>query len=129
MGNKLKPKYKRGQKFEIEIAEVHTHYDDKNKPYSVYRIKGFNSLVFDDKGLDKLNEVKTIKEEEVDWTKVDVDTPILVKSKESDEWEIRYFAGYDYNLNMVSAWNTGRTSLSKQSPYDYSDWKYAKLLI
>lgn len=47
-------KYMRGQKFEIEIAEVHTHYTDNNKPFSVYRIKGFKSLFLDDYALDLL---------------------------------------------------------------------------
>lgn len=47
-------KYKRGQKFQVEISEVHTHYTDDGKPYNLYRIKGFNTMVFDDYGLDRL---------------------------------------------------------------------------
>lgn len=47
-------KYRRGQRFEIEIAEVHTHYNDEGVPYSVYRVKGFNSMFLDDYALDKL---------------------------------------------------------------------------
>lgn len=49
-----KSKYKRGDKFTIEIAEVHTHYNDEGKPYSVYRVKGFNSMFLDNYALDKL---------------------------------------------------------------------------
>ena len=56
MSNKLKPKYRRGDVFTIEIAEVHTHYDDQGKPYSVYRVKGFKSLFLDDYALDKLGK-------------------------------------------------------------------------
>lgn len=59
-GNNTKSKYKKGQKFQVEIAEVHTHYTDDGKPYNLYRIKGFNSMVMDDYGLDRL--VKLAKE-------------------------------------------------------------------
>lgn len=50
-------KFQRGQKFTIEIAEVHTHYSDGLMPMSLYRIKGFSSLVFDDRGLERLLEI------------------------------------------------------------------------
>ena len=53
----FKSKYKRGKKITIEIAEVHTHYTDDGKPYSLYRIKGFNSLVLDDYAVSKLIEL------------------------------------------------------------------------
>lgn len=56
MSLKKKSKYKRGEKFEIEIAEIHTHYDDNMRPYNVYRVKGFRSLFLDDYVLDKLQK-------------------------------------------------------------------------
>ena len=56
MANKFKSKFKKGQKFKIEIAEVHTHYNDEGKPYSVYRIKGFNSLFLDNYALGILEQ-------------------------------------------------------------------------
>ncbi len=52
-------KFKRGDKFEIEIAEVHTHYDDNGKPFSMYRAKGFSTLTFDDKGLERLRKIES----------------------------------------------------------------------
>lgn len=61
MANKKEPKYNKGDKFTIEIAEIHTHYDDNNKPYNVYRVKGFNSLFLDEYALDKLGKFNTIK--------------------------------------------------------------------
>lgn len=51
-------KRKKGDKFVIEIAERHTHYTDDGKAFNLYRIKGFNSLVLDDYGLDRLTELK-----------------------------------------------------------------------
>ena len=64
MANKMNSKYKKGKKLTIEIAEVHTHYDDNNKPYSVYRIKGFNSLFLDDYAINKLVEAEQLGKEE-----------------------------------------------------------------
>ena len=63
MANKIEPKYKKGKKLTNEIAEVHTHYDDNNKPYSVYRIKGFNSLFLDDYAINKLIEMEQLSTE------------------------------------------------------------------
>jgi hypothetical protein len=40
-----------GDKFEIEIEEVFKGNNDK----ILYRMKGFNSLVFDEQGIEKLN--------------------------------------------------------------------------
>lgn len=46
-------KHKKGDRFILEIGEVHTHYTDKGKPYSCYRVKGFNTVMFDDYGLER----------------------------------------------------------------------------
>jgi hypothetical protein len=62
------------------------------------------------------------EEPEVDWSKVEVDTPILVKEKLDSVWTRRYFAGYDDEI--VYAWYNGGTSWSKTGK---SSWKYAKL--
>lgn len=60
-------------------------------------------------------------EPEVDWSKVAVDTPILV-SLDGVEWEKRHFA--EYINGHVRAWKDGRTSWVTKS---VSDWTYAKL--
>ena len=55
--------YKVGDKFIIEIAEVYENILSGIDVFEIatskplYRIKGFNSLVFDKNGLDKLEEV------------------------------------------------------------------------
>lgn len=49
---------KKGDKYIIEIGEVQTHYDDNGNKYPLARIKGFNSLVFDEYGLKKLEKVE-----------------------------------------------------------------------
>lgn len=64
-------------------------------------------------------------EPEVDWSKVPVDTPILVKvERSSDKWFERHFAYY--HDGKVYAWNNGRTSYTTQQDPP-SVWQYAKL--
>lgn len=61
----------------------------------------------------------------VDWSKIAVDTPILVRDGESDTWARRHFAKYEDNT--VYAWGNGSTSWSATDSVDVRDWKYAKL--
>ena len=58
----------------------------------------------------------------VDWSKVKVDTPILV-SEDAKGWNKRHFAGF--KNGKVYAWHDGLTSWSA-GEYERS-WKYAKL--
>lgn len=61
----------------------------------------------------------------VDWSKVAVDTPILVKDSKEDMWEKRHFAKYEDNT--VYAWYRGTTSWSACKSDDILAWKMAKL--
>ena len=65
---------------------------------------------------------KYAKLAEVDWNKIEVDTPILVKDYEDGEWIKRYFA--EYKDGKVYAWNGGRTG---QTESYMTPWNYAKL--
>ena len=62
------------------------------------------------------------EEPEVDWSKVEVDTPILVRATKNEEWSKRYFAKYENGY--VHAWIGGCTSWSEENA---SAWRYAKL--
>lgn len=64
-------------------------------------------------------------EPQVDWSKVKVDTPILVREGIGCEWMRRYFAKYEHENGKVYTWNDGRTSWNAK--YAIS-WEYAKLL-
>ena len=66
--------------------------------------------------------VEEYEEPEVDWSQVEVDTPILVKHSESAKWHKRHFAKYENGL--VYAWNNGETSWTTVA---MTDWNYAKL--
>ena len=72
-------------------------------------------------GADKI-KWKYAKLAEVDWNKIEVDTPILVREYEDGEWIKRYFA--KYKDGKVYAWNGGRTG---QTESYMTPWKYAKL--
>lgn len=61
----------------------------------------------------------------VDWSKVPVDTKILVRGSEDVRWKRRHFARYESNI--VFAWNRGCTSYSVDGYDDAAGWKYAKL--
>lgn len=74
----------------------------------------------------KANEVFSIAEELgiVDWSKVKVDTPVLVRDFENQDWKKRYFAFFDDEL--IYTWDGGATSWSVKNK-DAIPWKYAKL--
>ena len=69
-----------------------------------------------------MKEYEESKEPEVDWSKVAVDTPILVRQGKSGRWFERHFAKYENG--DVYAWVDGRTSWTGG---DEIKWKYAKL--
>lgn len=73
-----------------------------------------------------LEEYEEPKEPEVDWSKVEVDTPILVRCSDNEEWNKRYFAGYG-NDGDIYAWSNGCTSWTAYNNSDVTEWQYAKL--
>ena len=70
-----------------------------------------------------LEEYKEPEEPEVDWSKVEVDTPILVRDDENKGWNKRYFAKYEDG--KVYAWDCGCTSWNAEG--HTSIWNFAKL--
>lgn len=75
----------------------------------------------------KRNEVLNIAEELgiVDWSKVAVDTPILVRDFEDMKWGKRHFAFF--KDGRVHTWDGGVTSWTCENPNCVMSWKYAKL--
>lgn len=63
----------------------------------------------------------------VDWSKVEVDTPILVRNEKmaSNDWQRRHFA--KYANGRVYAYTNGETSWSVCGDTNVSSWDYAKL--
>ena len=88
----------------------------------LFKARGANTLVFDRKGIE--NILKPYKEEtEIDWSKVAVDSPILVRDYEDETWYKRYFAKFESGI--VYTWLDGRTSWNSNN--ETNDWEYAKL--
>ena len=70
-----------------------------------------------------MEEYEEPEEPETDWSKVEVDTPILVRDFEGSDWFRRHFAKYENGT--VYAWDGGDTSWSGADVM--TAWKYAKL--
>ena len=69
-----------------------------------------------------MKEYEESKEPEIDWSKVEVDTPILVRDGEDEEWIKQHFAECDGKV--VCAWRAGKTSWTEDC---VMGWKFAKL--
>lgn len=64
------------------------------------------------------------KEPEIDWSKVPVDTPVLVKDYCDEEWKKRYFARCNYS--SILTFIDGKTSWSDDGNNQTKRWDYAK---
>ena len=64
------------------------------------------------------------KEPEVDWSKVEVDTPILVRNSKDEEWRKRHFAKCECKGRLVYTWRDSRTSWTEEG---MCVWNFAKL--
>jgi hypothetical protein len=70
------------------------------------------------------SDIADLKGDTVDWSKVKVDTKILVRNYEQEDWSKRYFAKYENE--RVFTWSRGKTSWSVCDK-EVIDWNYAKL--
>ena len=77
--------------------------------------------------LDKIKEwcESEYIEPEVDWSKVPVDTPVLVRDSTPYTWKRRYFAYYKDGI--VHTYSYGATSWSVNKNSVNPGWNYAKL--
>ena len=60
-----------------------------------------------------------------DWSKVKVDTKVLVRDWDNSEWIPRHFA--KYKDGRVHTWNNGHTSFTSRNEEDYVPYNQAKL--
>lgn len=61
----------------------------------------------------------------VDWSKVPVDTKILVRDSENEAWRKRHFA--KFKNGKIYTWNDGRSSFTASEPESTLWWKQGKL--
>lgn len=102
----------------------------ENYSYIVNIVKGENIIIcmYNDNPIESKFELYDLLncdfEKCVDWSKVPVDTKILV-SCGGEEWSKRHFAKYEDGT--VYAWKNGTTSFSVESKDYETEWDYAKL--
>ena len=85
------------------------------------KITGKNIL--DEKSLHEVVDLEF--EKEIDWSKVPVDTKILVSSSRNGFYEHRHFARYDNG--KVYAFREGKTSFTSDIEEFVVYWEFAKL--
>lgn len=69
------------------------------------------------------------EEYEVDWNKVPVYTLVRVRDYETDNWKLRYFAGFfEYDSLKYATWNSGRTSKTAEGTDDFMNWRFCELV-
>ena len=61
----------------------------------------------------------------INWNKIPVDTPILVKNHRDEQWLRRYFAKYEDGF--IYTWSAGRTSWTANTVAHMTGYAYAKL--
>ena len=105
-----------GDKWEVRQVwhkkDIYDLYDSNNYSinYNEYTISQLAEMDF---------------EEVIDWSKVPVDTKILVSNEGDKGWKRRYFA--KYKDGKVYVWALGKTSFTANNNEDVTDWEYAKL--
>ena len=113
------------EKYEDEIREYegNNFCDGFTKPY-ILKKDSCDSISSCEKCrmLQMLWLMEEYKEPETDWSKVEVDTPILVRQTKDGEWLRRHFAKYENGI--VYAWKDAFTSWTEDC---MTGWDYGKL--
>lgn len=121
-------KYKVGDKFIVEIEETICGYgnnpnDTGHITEPLHRIKGFNTLVFDSYGLDKLQKY----EEEV------IATKFYEKGRQEALEEVQNCESYGYEKGLQDAWELARKiseiPLAKRREILSTEWQFLEDIL
>ena len=117
--------------WELEEGKEYVAYDTGKRNYKIVDGK-FLYLDDEDRWNLSLRTFKELNELDfaeytppIDWSKVPVDTKILVRDRESQEWVKRHLALYAHN--RVYTWNEGKTSFTALDYRHITSWNQAKL--
>ena len=112
------------EKYEDEIKKCDgsNFCRDFVKPHILKSRSCTNTSCDQCKMLQMLWLLEDYEEPETDWSKVEVDTPILVRYSEDGEWLRRHFAKYEDGI--VYAWKDAYTSWTGDF---VTPWELAKL--
>lgn len=124
------------EKYAEQILDIATTghsiaVDEKGNFYKCSELK-CKDCIFGDLGDCRscYEKVKEWSEQEyveppVDWSKVPVDTKILVRDSEDEKWRKRHFAKFEDG--KIFAWTSGVTSFSSESLDSITWWMKGKL--
>ena len=112
-------------KDEIKKCDGSNFCRDFVKPHILKSRSCTNTSCDQCKMLQMLWLLEDYEEPETDWSKVAVDTPILVRQTKDGEWLRRHFAKYEDGI--VYAWKDAFTSWTVSFDEDVYAWKFAKL--
>lgn len=123
---------KNKEKYAKEILEIACNGDCFAFNKTTNKVVPCNRLSCSDCFFDEIGCRKAVKkwseseyiEPPVDWSKVPVDTPILVRDEDEEKFKKRYFA--KYANEKVYAWNMGTTSWTADENC-VTTWNCAKL--
>ena len=126
-----------GRKYVIEIeqeysANMRKGSSDMVKPIKLYKVKGFNSLVFDEQGLDKLKRMPTLEQIDAREAEIDIIQKAAYENGLYDAWEIakkiECVSGYDgdeliemfgtYNVETIFGKYKASEALDKVKAYE-----------
>ncbi len=82
-----------GRKYVIEIEQEYSTNmrkgsNDMVDPIKLYKVKGFNSFVFDEQGLDKLKRMPTLEQIDAREAEIDIIQKTAYENGLHDAWEI-----------------------------------------
>ena len=123
---------KNKEKYAKEILEIACNGDRIAFNKTTNKVVPCNRLSCSDCFFDEIGCRKAVKkwseseyiEPPVDWSKVPVDTPILVRDEDEEKFKKRHFA--KYANEKVYAWNMGTTSWTADENC-VTTWNCAKL--
>ena len=123
---------KNKEKYAKEILEIACNGDCIAFNKTTNKVVPCNRLSCSDCFFDEIGCRKAVKkwseseyiEPPVDWSKVPVDTPILVRDEDEEKFKKRHFA--KYANEKVYAWNMGATSWTADENC-VTTWNCAKL--
>ena len=113
----------------VEYIAYDKHFGKRN-----YKIVDGEFLYFDDNerwslSLRKFKELNELDFTEytppTDWSKVEVDTKVLVRDRDDEVWTRRHFAKYENGT--IYTWNSGRTLFTSGNCVPYVPYLQAKL--
>ena len=114
--------YCKDLKENYEVVEAPIKFGSNKKVLDlINKDRNYLSLNYSTIFLNELN----FEERIVDWSKIDVDTKVLVRDSLDEDWHRRYFCWFDEETNRVCTFFKGRTSWSDNG--GAKSWKYFKL--